>query len=131
MNSFTTTDEISPDIFESGNSMRIKPAGPDILLDNGLTREFGEHSYIHDNQIRNPSGALTHIAIGKFSSIATGLTIIGYDHQSEWVAMYPFLDDWHRANCSKQGLAVVKSRVIDWELPGSDCITLFRKNPQL
>ena len=33
--------------------------------------------------------------------------------------------------CSKEGLAVVKSRVIDWELPGSDCITLFRKNPQL
>ena len=33
--------------------------------------------------------------------------------------------------CSKEGLAVVKSRVIDWELPGSDCITLFRKTPQL
>jgi ubiquinone/menaquinone biosynthesis C-methylase UbiE len=33
--------------------------------------------------------------------------------------------------CSKEGLGVVKSRVIDWERPGSDCITLFRKNPQL
>ena len=30
--------------------------------------------------------------------------------------------------CRKEGLVVVKSKVIDWELPGSDCITLFRKN---
>jgi precorrin-6B methylase 2 len=29
--------------------------------------------------------------------------------------------------CKKEGLIVVKSRVIDWELPGSDCLTLFRQ----
>lgn len=29
--------------------------------------------------------------------------------------------------CAKEGLTVVKSRVIDWERPGSDCLTLFRK----
>jgi len=29
--------------------------------------------------------------------------------------------------CSKEGLTVVKSRVIDWERPGSDCLTLFKK----
>ena len=29
--------------------------------------------------------------------------------------------------CAKEGLAVVKSRVIDWDTPGQDCVTLFRK----
>ena len=75
-----------------------EPATAAIDLDSGLTLEIGAHSYIHDHKIRNPSGALTGIAIGKFCSIATGLTIIGYDHHSEWAAMYPFLDDGHRAN---------------------------------
>jgi acetyltransferase-like isoleucine patch superfamily enzyme/SAM-dependent methyltransferase len=69
-----------------------------IDLDRGLTLEIGEHSYIHDYKIRNPSGALTDISIGKFCCIATGLTVIGYDHHSEWATMYPFLDDGHRAN---------------------------------
>ena len=68
-----------------------------ISLDDGLTLQLGEHSYIHDQKIRNPSGALTHIAIGKFCSIATDLTIVGYDHHHEWITTYPFLDDAHRA----------------------------------
>ncbi len=67
-------------------------------LDPGLELEIGRESYIHDHKIRNPSGALTKITIGKFCCIATGLSIIGYDHHSEWAAMYPFLDDGHRAN---------------------------------
>jgi SAM-dependent methyltransferase len=29
--------------------------------------------------------------------------------------------------CAKEGLRVVKSRVINWSAPGSDCVTLFRK----
>lgn len=66
-------------------------------LEDGLTLEIGEHSYIHDRTIRNPSGALTHIRIGKFCSIATDLTIIGYDHHHEWITTYPFLDDAPRA----------------------------------
>ncbi len=74
----------------------VSPAKID--LDTGLTLEIGAHSYIHDHKVRNPSGALTNIIIGKFCSIATGLTVIGYDHHSEWAAMYPFLDDGHRAN---------------------------------
>lgn len=68
-----------------------------ISLDDGLTAELGEHSYIHDQAIRNPSGALTHIRIGKFCSIATDLTVIGYDHHHEWITTYPFLDDALRA----------------------------------
>jgi acetyltransferase-like isoleucine patch superfamily enzyme len=68
-----------------------------LSLDDGLTLEIGEYSYIHDRAIRNPSGALTHIRIGKFCSIATDLTIIGYDHHHEWITTYPFLDDAHRA----------------------------------
>ena len=71
-----------------------------ISLDPGLTLDLGDHSYIHDQRIRNPSGALTHIRIGKFSSIATDLTVIGYDHHSEWITLYPFLDDAHRARWS-------------------------------
>jgi acetyltransferase-like isoleucine patch superfamily enzyme/tetratricopeptide (TPR) repeat protein len=67
-------------------------------LDAGLELEIGAHSYIHDNKIRNPSGALTKIAIGKFCCVASGLSVIGYDHHSEWAAMFPFLDDGHRAN---------------------------------
>jgi len=68
-----------------------------ISLDPGLTLDLGDHSYVHDQRIRNPSGVPTHLRIGKFCSIATDLTIIGYDHHSEWVTMYPFLDDAHRA----------------------------------
>ncbi len=68
-----------------------------LLLNDGLTLEIGEHSYIHDQTIRNPSGALTHISIGRFCSIATDLTIIGYDHHHEWITTFPFLDDAHRA----------------------------------
>jgi acetyltransferase-like isoleucine patch superfamily enzyme/tetratricopeptide (TPR) repeat protein len=75
---------------------RILP--PTYDLDPGLTLDIGEHSYIHDRKIRNPSGAVTNISIGNFCCIATGLSIIGYDHHSEWAAMYPFLDDGHRAN---------------------------------
>ncbi len=63
-----------------------------LSLDAGLTVELGEHSYIHDRTIRNPSGALTNVRIGKFCSIATDLTIIGYDHHHEWISTYPFLD---------------------------------------
>ncbi len=48
-------------------------------------------------KICNPSGALTHIRLGKFCSIATELTIIGYDHHHEWITTYPFLDDPNRA----------------------------------
>jgi len=73
-------------------------ANSSVALDPGLTLEIGAHSYIHDQAIRNPSGALTHIRIGKFCSIATDLTIIGYDHHSEWLTTYPFLDDGHRVN---------------------------------
>lgn len=69
-----------------------------ITLDSGLSLRIGDHSYIHDQTIRNPSGALTHITIGKFCSIATDLTIIGYDHHHEWITTYPFLDDGHRPN---------------------------------
>jgi len=68
-----------------------------ISLDDGLTLQLGEQSYIHDQKIRNPSGALTQITIGKFCSIATDLTVIGYDHHHEWITTYPFLDDAHRA----------------------------------
>ena len=68
-----------------------------ISLDDGLTLQLGEHSYIHDQKIHNPSGALTHVTIGKFCSIATDLTVIGYDHHHEWITTYPFLDDAHRA----------------------------------
>lgn len=64
-----------------------------ISLDPGLTLQLGEHTYIHDRKIRNPSGALTHLRIGKFCSIATDLVIIGYDHHVEWITTYPFLDD--------------------------------------
>ena len=72
-------------------------AVPAITLDLGLTLELGVQSYIHDAKISNPSGALTHIRIGNFCSIATDLTIIGYDHHSEWITMYPFLDDANRS----------------------------------
>ena len=71
-----------------------------ILLDPGLTLEMGEHTYIHDSRILNPSGALTGIRIGKFCAIATELTIIGYDHHSEWISTYPFLDDGNRQRWS-------------------------------
>lgn len=74
-----------------------EPASHNVTLDNGLTLQLGDHSYIHGGQIRNPSGALTHLTIGKFCSIATGLTLIGYDHHSEWITMFPFLDEGHRA----------------------------------
>ncbi len=66
--------------------------------EHGLKLEMGLHTYVHDRKIKNPSGALTKITIGNFCSIATGLSIIGYDHHAEWVAMYPFLDDGHRLN---------------------------------
>ncbi|OYV02593.1 MAG: hypothetical protein CFE26_21950, partial [Verrucomicrobiales bacterium VVV1] len=69
----------------------------EIKLDAGLTLEIGDFSYVHGNFIRNPSGAQTHLKIGKFCSIATDFTIIGYDHRSEWITMYPFLDAWHRS----------------------------------
>jgi acetyltransferase-like isoleucine patch superfamily enzyme len=64
-----------------------------ISLDPGLTLQFGDYSYIHDRRIRNPSGALTNLSIGKFCSVATDLVIIGYDHHHDWITMYPFLDD--------------------------------------
>jgi acetyltransferase-like isoleucine patch superfamily enzyme/ubiquinone/menaquinone biosynthesis C-methylase UbiE len=93
----------SPSIQETNGRSAVPPedwilTGPDIVLDAGLTLALGAHSYIHDRRIRNPSGALTMVTIGKFCSIATDLTVIGYDHRSEWISMYPFLDDWHRAN---------------------------------
>ena len=72
----------------------------DIALDPGLSLEMECHSYIHDSKIRNPSGAITKIVIGKFCSIATNLTIIGYDHHSEWITTYPFLDDGQRSRWS-------------------------------
>lgn len=78
----------------------LKPGGESIQkvsLDGGLTLDLGDHSYIHNSQIRNPSGALTHVTIGKFCAIATGLTLVGYDHHSEWITMFPFLDEGHRA----------------------------------
>jgi len=75
-----------------------KDSNSSYKLDAGLELEIGSNSYIHDHTIRNPSGALTNIIIGKFCCIATGLSVIGYDHHSEWVAMFPFLDDGHRAN---------------------------------
>lgn len=82
-----------------------------IELDSGLTLEIGEHSYIHDDKIRNPSGALTGITIGKFCCIATGLTIVGYDHHTEWATTYPFLDDGHRANWpGTNGIAYPQSK---------------------
>ena len=68
-----------------------------LSLHDGLTVQLGEHSYIHDQTIRNPSGALTQVTIGKFCSIATDLTVIGYDHHHEWITTYPFLDDALRA----------------------------------
>lgn len=68
-----------------------------VSTDPGLTLEMGEHSYIHDGKIRNPSGARTHVTIGKFCSIATDLTVIGYDHHVNWVTTFPFLDEAHRA----------------------------------
>jgi chloramphenicol O-acetyltransferase type B len=71
-----------------------------LRLDAGLTVEIGEHSYIHDRSVRNPSGALTHLRIGKFCSIATDLTIIGYDHHHEWITTYPFLDKGVRPSWS-------------------------------
>jgi len=60
-----------------------------ISLDSGLTLNIGEHTYIHDRKIRN--------RIGKFCSIATDLVIIGYDHHSEWITTYPFLDECIRS----------------------------------
>lgn len=75
---------------------RNVPSAEEIKLDAGLTLELGAGSYIHGNHIQNPSGARTHLRIGKFCSIATALTIIGYDHKMEWISMYPFLDKWHR-----------------------------------
>ena len=74
-----------------------EPAPQNVALDSGLTLELGAHSYVHGGQIRNPSGALTHLTMGKFCSIATGLTLVGYDHHSEWITMFPFLDEGHRA----------------------------------
>lgn len=68
----------------------------EVTLDQGLAADIGDYSYVHGKHIRNPSGARTHIRIGKFSSIATGLTIIGYDHRMDWISTYPFLDSWHR-----------------------------------
>ena len=91
MNSFQLHDKTSL------SPIAPAPSHPNIALDSGLTLELGAHSYIHGGQIRNPSGALTHLTIGKFCSIATGLTLIGYDHHSEWITMFPFLDDGHRA----------------------------------
>jgi acetyltransferase-like isoleucine patch superfamily enzyme/Flp pilus assembly protein TadD len=91
MNSFRLNDETSLTMVAS------EPSDQNVALDSGLTLELGAHSYIHGGKIRNPSGALTHLAIGKFCSIATDLTIIGYDHHSEWITMYPFLDEGHRA----------------------------------
>lgn len=73
------------------------PPPAEIKLDPGLTLELGACSYIHGNRVRNPSGAITHLRIGKFCSIATDLTVIGYDHKMEWISMYPFLDQWHRS----------------------------------
>lgn len=78
--------------------MNMTAAQKVISVDPGLTLELGDHSYIHDNRIRNPSGALTRVRIGKFCSIATDLTVIGYDHHTEWLTMFPFLDDGHRVN---------------------------------
>ena len=76
----------------------LEKSKANITLDTGLTLELGDHSYIHGGKISNPSGALTHLTIGKFCSIATDVTVIGYDHHSEWITMFPFLDDGHRAN---------------------------------
>ncbi len=77
-------------------STPTEPVASAVRLDPGLTLTLGNYSYIHDSKISNPSGALTHLRIGKFCSIATDLTIIGYDHHSEWMTMYPFLDDANR-----------------------------------
>jgi acetyltransferase-like isoleucine patch superfamily enzyme/SAM-dependent methyltransferase len=97
-NNSATHDESNLPTTKFENLTQTEPSPATIDLDSGLTLEIGTHSYIHDHKIRNPSGALTGITIGKFCSIATGLTVIGYDHHSEWAAMYPFLDDGHRVN---------------------------------
>lgn len=68
----------------------------EVTPDEGLTVEIGSFSYVHGKRIRNPSGARTRLRIGKFCSIATELTVVGYDHCMDWVSMYPFLDPWHR-----------------------------------
>jgi len=71
-------------------------AQSDLKLDAGLTLDLGACSYIHDSHVRNPSGARTHLVIGKFCSIASNLSIVGYDHKTEWISTFPFLDNEHR-----------------------------------
>lgn len=90
MTSFTPNRETSP-------LAAPAPAKQNVTLDRGLTLDLGAHSYIHGGKISNPSGALTRLTIGKFCSIATDLTLVGYDHHSEWATMFPFLDEGHRA----------------------------------
>lgn len=68
----------------------------EVTCDDGLTADIGDFTYVHGGRIRNPSGARTHLRIGKFCSIATDLTIIGYNHRTDWISTYPFLDQWHR-----------------------------------
>jgi acetyltransferase-like isoleucine patch superfamily enzyme/cytochrome c-type biogenesis protein CcmH/NrfG len=74
----------------------MPPHTPSISLDPGLTLDLGEHSFIQDQRIRNPSGAPAHIRIGRFCSIAADLTVIGCNPHSEWITLYPFLDEARR-----------------------------------
>ena len=93
----TPTSDCTPPRLNGHAQVQISQTPSIISVDNGLTLEIGEHSYIHDHKIRNPSGARTRVTIGKFCSIATELTVIGYDHHSDWITTFPFLDDANRA----------------------------------
>ncbi len=80
-----------------GSASHTAGGAHQIQLDRGLTLKIGAHSYINDLCIRNPAGAKTHVCIGKFCSIAKELTIIGYDHRTDWITTFPFLDAGYRA----------------------------------
>ncbi len=85
--------------------------GREIVAESGLSLTVGRSSYVHGNVVRNPSGAKTAVTIGNFTSIATGLSIVGYDHHSEWITMFPFLDDGTRDLWpGTQGIAYPQAR---------------------
>jgi acetyltransferase-like isoleucine patch superfamily enzyme/Flp pilus assembly protein TadD len=70
-----------------------------IILDRGLTLvQIGRHSYVSGGgRIFNPVGSATKISIGSFTSIAANLTVIGYDHFTNRITTFPFLDPSQRS----------------------------------
>lgn len=72
--------------------------------------QIGEHTYGKPKVVSRGEGAT--LRIGKYCSIATGVTIfLGSEHRVDWISTYPFTFLWEEAK-SIQGHPATKGDVV-------------------